>query len=358
MSLRNLLWAILPSTLEEVVTVYDRHLSRESADIAAIEARIGRPLSTKPTQYERSGSVAVLPIEGVIFPKANLLTEISGGQSAQLLREQVNAAAADTAVRSILLVIDSPGGATSGIPELAHAIRSAGKPVTAISDGVMASAAYWIASAADAVYTTGPTVQVGSIGVYSRMSWSAHSDNSLELVRGKYKRLAINGQSPNAEVLQHYEGLLDQLYVLFVDTVAKHRGTSTKHVLDKMADGRIFMGQSAIDVGLVDGFLSVEEAIERMNGDPAAFKRRSTAPQRAPAATSPTIAAASPSAPAPAPAPIPHFILAKLATPAPATPAPAPAPPSKHEQVAIAKRYALEKGCSFVDALKRLGFAA
>jgi capsid assembly protease len=298
MTLSDLLtspWAILPESLREIQQIYATHLKGEKIDIAAVEARVGRKLANEPQQYTvRDGGIAVLSIDGPIAPKANLFTQISGGASAQLLTRQVEAAMADSRVNGLILAIDSPGGSVFGTPELAAAVRRAGqiKPVATVSEATIASAAYWVGSAANGVYLSGPTVEAGSIGVYARMSLGEAPMGSVEFVRGKYKRASINGAAPSAEYMADFEAKLDHLYAVFVDAVAEHRGVSVDAVLEGMADGRVFIGQRAIDAGLADGFATVDELAERMASKPEQFKARSKKSTAAGAAPTPKPAGA------------------------------------------------------------------
>jgi capsid assembly protease len=117
-------WAIQPEKLSEILAIYATHLRGEQIDIKGIEARLGRPLASEQQDYSvRDGGVAVLPIEGVIAPKANLFTQISGGTSAQMVQTQLESALVDARVKSIVLAIDSPGGSIFGTPELAATVR-------------------------------------------------------------------------------------------------------------------------------------------------------------------------------------------------------------------------------------------
>ena len=287
-------WAILPESLREIQQIYATHLKGEKIDIAAVEARVGHKLANEPQQYTvRDGGIAVLSIDGPIAPKANLFTSISGGASAQLLTRQVEAALADSRVKGLVLAIDSPGGSVFGTPELAAAVHRAAqiKPVATVSEATIASAAYWVGSAANAVYLSGPTVEAGSIGVYARMQLGTAQPGTLEFVRGKYKRGSINGQAPSAEYMADYEAKLDHLYGVFVEAVSEHRGASVEAVLESMADGRVFIGQRAIDVGLADGFATVDELVERMATAPDKFKARRKA-RFAPATPNPKPAGA------------------------------------------------------------------
>lgn len=271
-------WAVQPETLLEIQAIYATHLKGDKIDLAAVEARLGRPLASDQQDYQvRDGGVAVLPIEGVIAPKANLFTRVSGGASAQMLVKQVESAVADSRVKALVLAMDSPGGSVFGAPELAAAVREAGqvKPVVAVADaGTMASAAYWVGSAANAVYLSGPTASAGSIGVIARLSWDAPSATGVDVARGRYKRPSLNGQAPSAEFMAYYEAQLDHLYSVFVDAVAQHRGVSAEQVLERMADGRMFIGQQAVDAGLVDGLATVDALVEQLAIQPAQFAAR------------------------------------------------------------------------------------
>lgn len=270
-------WAMLPESLREIQQIYAIHMKGEKIDIAGVEARLGRPLANEQQQYVvREGGIAVLSIDGPIAPKANLFTQISGGASAQLLTKQIDSAMADSRVKGLVLAIDSPGGSVFGTPELAAAVHraSATKPVATVSDATIASAAYWVGSAAGSVYLSGPTVEAGSIGVYARMQLSEPTPGTLEFTRGKYKRGGLNGEKPSAEYMADFEGKLDHLYSVFVEAVAAYRGASVQQVLDSMADGRVFIGQHAINAGLADGFATVDELVEQMATDPSKFSVR------------------------------------------------------------------------------------
>ena len=273
-------WAVLPETLAEMQRIYALHLRGETIDLQAVEANLGRPLANTQQQYEvRPGGVAVLPVAGVMAPKANMMTDISGGVSTQMLARQFAAMRTDSRVQSAVIAWDSPGGNVLGIPAAAAALRAlaAAKPTVSVSEGTMASAAYWVGSEANAVYIEGQTDQVGSLGVYQRLSWDEQAPNTMELVRGKYKRSSINGQAPTPEMLAYQEGQMDHLYTVLVDSVAAARGVSADQVLDRMADGRVFIGSQAIAAGLADGFSTVDAMVERLATNPGEFTKRRVA---------------------------------------------------------------------------------
>jgi ClpP class serine protease len=270
-------WAIEPQRLLELQALYAAHVRGEVPDIAAIEARLGRPLASEQQTYTVNASgVARLEVQGVMAPKANLLMQISGGVSTQMFTQQLQSMRADGRVKSVMLVWDSPGGNVLGIPAAAAALRAlaAEKATVSFVRGVMASAAYWVGSASNAIYIEGQTDVLGSLGVYQRISWDQPAPNTLDLVRGRYKRASLNGQPPSAEFLAGAEQQLDYLYSVLIDAVAEHRGVDAETVERDMADGRIFTGRLAIDAGLADGMRTEDELMEQLAAEPAAFSRR------------------------------------------------------------------------------------
>lgn len=271
-------WAIEPDKLREIQAIYATHFRGEKIDVAAIEARLGRPLANEQQAYTlEAGGVAVLRMSGIIAPKANLFMQVSGGMSTQMATKQLESAVVDPRVRAIVLAIDSPGGSVIGTPEMATAIRemSVVKPIVTHSDGALASAAYWFGSAANAVFISGPTVQVGSIGVVVDRSYRPDSPVREEsIVAGQYKRLVKSSEPLSEEARAVVQADVDYVYTLFVDDVAAARGVTSEQVLERMADGRVFRGQQAIDAGLVDGVSTLDALVEKLATDPAAYSTR------------------------------------------------------------------------------------
>lgn len=275
-------WAIQPEKLEEIQEIYATHLRGEKIDIAAVERRLGRPLSNEQRRYDVFDGVAVIGLEGVIAKRMNLFSEISGGASTQLVERDLRDAARDSSVHSVILSIDSPGGTVDGTQQLANTVRQVNeeKPVVTLADGVMASAAYWIGSAGRGVYIADDTTQVGSIGVVAKhMDVSAaeaqRGVKTTEIYAGKYKRIASSYAPLSDEGRATMQAHVDYLYSLFVKAVATHRGVSEEKVLQDMAEGRVFIGQQAIAAGLVDGVSTLDALVASLNRDRAGAARPS-----------------------------------------------------------------------------------
>lgn len=264
-------WAIQPEKLLELQAIYATHLRGEKIDIAGVEARLGKPLKNEPQGYQVIDGVAVVPVAGVIAKRMNLFAEISGGVSSELVGRDLRAAASDPTVKAILLHIDSPGGTVDGTQTLAQLVESVGaqKPVVAFADGMMASAAYWIGSAAGAVFAASETTQVGSIGVVATHTdvsgaEAARGIKTTEISAGKYKRIASQYGPLTDEGKAAIQEQVDTLYTIFVNDVARHRGVAADAVLEHMADGRVFLGAEAQARGLVDGIASLESVLSRL----------------------------------------------------------------------------------------------
>lgn len=151
-------WLIVPAKLAEIIDIYDHHLKREKVDFKVIKAQIGES-EEEDQGYQVENGVAVMPLEGVISKRMNMFTYFSGGTSTQLFERDFKKALADPSVQSILLLVDSPGGSVDGVQELANLIFESRdkKPIIAYTDGMMASAAYWISSAAEKIFISGDT---------------------------------------------------------------------------------------------------------------------------------------------------------------------------------------------------------
>jgi signal peptide peptidase SppA len=144
--------------------------------------------------------VGIVAINGPIMRKPDLFARILiGATDTEEIGAAIHEARMRPDVKAVMLDIDSPGGTVAGTPELAAAISALDqrKPVYAFSSGLMASAAYWIASQARAVYAT-PSAQVGSIGVVQAVVDRSAAINAagikVEVFSvGKYKAMGAPG---------------------------------------------------------------------------------------------------------------------------------------------------------------------
>ena len=219
--------------------------------------------------YEVRNGVAVLSVSGVVSRHANLFHAICGGTSTEALAKQFNAALVDPSIHAIALYVDSPGGEANGIHELAEMIYSArgkGKKIIAYVAGMGASAACWIATAADEVVIDA-TGSMGSIGVVQTMRFKkdAADVETLELVSAQSPLKRADPRTKEGRAL--YQEQIDYMAEVFVGRVSTYRGVARDKVVNDFGQGGMLMGQQAVDAGLADRLGSFEGVItELMKG--------------------------------------------------------------------------------------------
>ena len=252
-------WAITQEALATISAI----ARRENDPVEAVEARLGRPLQNARAVTLR-GSVAVVPVTGPVFRYANLMTEISGATSLEVLARDFNAALEDPAVSAIVLNIDSPGGQATGIAEFAHMVRAGTdrKPVVAYVDGTAASAAYWIASAAKRVVMS-KTAMVGSIGAVVAIDTTRAKAGVVEIVSAQSpkKRADVSTDEGRAQI----QALIDAMAQVFIDDVAANRGVSVEKVLADFGQGDMRLGATAVTLGMADQIGTLEQLLAELN---------------------------------------------------------------------------------------------
>lgn len=236
------------------------------------------------------GSVGVINIRGSLNNDSDSWwNEYVGATGYPEIREALVELSNDSSIEHIVLAIDSPGGAVSGVDDtasLVSMINERVKPVVTHTSGNMASAAYWIGSAASQVFSTkGSTL--GSIGViathkeYSEYFEKQGIKNTV-LRAGKYKALASPFEKLTDAARAQIQARLDLTYDMFVEAIAGYREKSVEYVDANMADGREFHGQAAVDVGLSDGLMSIDtlvSTLEQKNVD-GSIKKTYSQPQQ------------------------------------------------------------------------------
>ena len=271
-------WAVMPAKLEEMKAVYETHLRGDKIKLDSDLAAAVKAASADRQSVNSQNGVAVIPMEGVLTKRASWIQALCGMTSMDLVGQDLQEALDDPTIQSIILLIDSPGGTVDGTQTLANQVLAARnqKPVVALADGCCCSAAYWIASACAQVYITGDTTAVGSIGVVAThvdvsASEAQKGRKTTEITAGKYKRIASSYAPLSDEGRATIQAEVDHVCTIFVDNVATNRGVSVDTVLAQMADGRVFLGQQAMDAGLVDGVSTLSDLISQLSQNPSAL---------------------------------------------------------------------------------------
>lgn len=291
-------WAILPEKLEAIATFLQMKIEGGSSApeiVAAIRAENEISAArVRSLSADKPGSVMVLPLYGIINQRYAGDFSGPGGTSVQEFTQQFRQAMNDPNVKAIVIDVDSPGGSVSGVDELATEIYNARKQgtkkITAVSNCLCASAAYYIASQANE-FCVSPSSLTGSIGVYQ-----LHEDDSAALDNigvkftfisaGKYKTEGNSFQPLDDEARTAMQGVVDDFYSMFTKAVARGRGVAVKSVVNGFGQGRCLTAQDAVKQGLADRVATLDDVLGKYG------VKQTSSSSAAAASTAPVAAAA------------------------------------------------------------------
>lgn len=210
-----------------------------------------------------SRNVGVIVAAGEIRNGEQPPGTIGAESTAKLLRRALE----DDSVEAVVLRIDSPGGsafASEVILNEVEALQAAGKPVVASMSSVAASGGYWISMAADEIFASPATI-TGSIGIFGMFPTFQRTLDTLGISTDGVGTSQWAGQlrpdramSDAARAL--FQAVIDEGYRDFIRRVAHYRGMSESEV-DAVAQGQVWTGETAVEIGLVDGLGDLDEAI-------------------------------------------------------------------------------------------------
>jgi signal peptide peptidase SppA len=215
-----------------------------------------------PKAYIAEDGTGVIPIAGVIGKGLSPIEKMTGAVDVNAIAEAIDEFSANPQVTRIAFQVASPGGTVTGVEELANKVRNISKPTMAYTDSEMASAAYWIASAADKVVAS-PSSTVGSIGVYMTIAdmtemAKAQGIKMVVIKSGKFKGAGIPGTSLSEEQVSNLQQGVDEIHADFKASVLQTR----KLVKAEDMEGQVFSGKQAAQRNLVTGLAdSFNEAV-------------------------------------------------------------------------------------------------
>jgi len=218
--------------------------------------------------YRRTpDGVGIISIVGELVNRGAWVGASSGLVSYEALAYQLSKAAADPKVHSILLDIESPGGEAVGVFEIAAKVRAvaAEKHVTALVNGMAASAGYGIVSGASRIVTL-PTGISGSIGcVMLHLDFSeflkAEGIKPTFIYAGEHKVDGNPYEKLDPAVLKRQQAKVDQFYQSFLQAVAEGRGTRLTAEMARATQARVYLGDEAVKLGLADETGTFEEVL-------------------------------------------------------------------------------------------------
>lgn len=259
-------WAITESKLQVIAEFLEDRANGGLVSDEEIRSQFGAAESSEEKPQIVDG-VQVIDVDGTLAPRMNLMMRFSGGTSTEMLERKIHEAGQNDKVKTILLRIDSPGGAASYTPEVARAIRESPKRTVAVAQNTMASGAYWIGSAADEVYASEST-QVGSIGVYMVLS---NQKERFEKEGVKFKVFRAGALKAAGNPYEEWSGeqvsslqkQVDDIYETFTASVAESRGVTQAEVKERFGKGSVFLAAEAAERGMIDGVATFAEVLDR-----------------------------------------------------------------------------------------------
>jgi signal peptide peptidase SppA len=268
-------WALTDDWRPVIAGILARRLAGEAADPDTIQAAI-KMRSERPGK-SAEGGVAVIPIQGVIAPRMNLFSAISGGATFEGLTGDLHAALAQKP-KAIVLDVNSPGGNVAGAREFARELLKARAqvPIVAVAEHLMASAAYWVGSCATEVVAS-PSALVGSVGVYTLYDDISAALEKVGIKRdviaaGKFKGEGVDGGALTEDARAHRLATVEKYYGWFVDDVANGRGVSAVKVRTEYGQGRLLTSDAALAAGMVTRIATLSETLERFGVAPTASR--------------------------------------------------------------------------------------
>lgn len=272
----NTFWSVEPTALRNIQAMLANAIRNIGNGPTEDANRAGLPVS-------KSGSTAVVSIRGTMVKHAGWLVYY-GFADTFTSRRAVEAAHTDEEIDTVVLRFDSPGGSVDGLAELGDAVANLAKDKRVIAqvDGMMASAAYYVASQAHEIYA-GRMDLVGSIG--TRMSlWDMSKmfeDAGVKVIpinTGEYKSAGEPGTEITENQVEYFQGITDGYFSDFMNMVMKGRNL-TKEQLSRVADGRVFLASDALNHGLIDGIQALDETMAKLVAEQK--KGRNTATSKA-----------------------------------------------------------------------------
>ena len=239
----NDVWAIVPEYLQ---TLY----------MSVMDPREMAQGGNQESKYIMRGSVAVVPVHGALGKNLDAIDKNWFGMADYNdIESAMLTASEDPNVSHILMHIDSPGGTVTGLPELAKKIRTIQKPVTSYTEGMAASAAYWLASQADHVLLS-ESASVGSIGVYvallDQSRWLENAGFKVNAISaGKHKLDYASFQPLSEDARERMQESVDKWHARFKAEVTLNRSIPAENM-----EGQTFEGYEAVDAGLASGVVN------------------------------------------------------------------------------------------------------
>ena len=275
-------WAVDANSVPQLAKL-PKLLAAEKQNFSAEELAKGLAFSAGPAlEAERADlpisvydNVAIIPLRGIMlksypWPSSYVCSSFH-------VRMAVRSARLDESIDHILIIADTPGGSVSGMHELGDEIKlsAESKQVVVQVEGSLCSAGYHVAAGATNIIANHKMNVIGSIGVRTVLVDTSkyYEDMGVKIMpidTGEHKSTGQDGVPVTDSQKAEIQRQVDELYAEFINVIVEGRGLTEKEA-KALGDGRTWFATDALNSGLIDGILSIEETIQT-------FEKRNTTP--------------------------------------------------------------------------------
>lgn len=276
-ALTSNVWYIQPEKMDVICAYLQARIKGEHVARPDVEAKVA-------TKYKNvKGRVAIMSLTGVMAQRMDSMDAESGGTSTDGFGSAFDELASDKSIGAIVIDTDSPGGSAHGLEDLSNKIRAArnpDRPIIAIANSLMASAAYYVASAADEIVAVAGSLVgcIGTIMVHADYSKALDAAGITMTIfrKPEFKAEGNPYEQLTPEAIVALDDMTSQYYDMFVAAVAKNRDVPKSTVLEKYGKGRILTANDALAAGMIDRIASFDSVVGRLQGDGSAVARAAT----------------------------------------------------------------------------------
>ncbi len=235
--------------------------------LTLVFAAVSLPGGKPPGNNRGKGEVGIVYIEGVIANGGTGGSSLGDSAASEDIAAILREAARDPLLKAVVIRLNSPGGTAAAAQEISaevERLKKSGKKVVASMGDTAASGAYWIAAGTDRIVAN-PGTTTGSIGVimerydlqglYEKIGVGTETFKS-----GPHKDMGSAGRPSTAEERAIFQSMIDDIYSQFVEFVAQGRHRDLEEI-KTLADGRVYTGRQAMELGLVDQLGDLHDAV-------------------------------------------------------------------------------------------------
>jgi protease-4 len=239
-----------------------------SNPFAAMSLLMGGPDAMQSFEPEKD-SVAIVYVDGAIMlgePQQSVLAMVDGAYSGPI-RRALDQVADDNNVKAVVLRVNSPGGSAIASEIILDAAKRVAekKPLVVSMGDVAASGGYYVSCGTDTIFADRSTI-TGSIGVVAgkvatTKMWNRVGIHFHPIQRGRNADILSSAEIFTDDQREALQGWMDEVYGVFKGHVTAARGDKLAKPIDDLAGGRVYTGEQALELGLVDKIGGLDEAI-------------------------------------------------------------------------------------------------